>query len=186
MPNDPHDDFLAPSGMAAARAVMVARFPWFEHKAPVSAFDGIKRIGLEPRQVRGFFRPVPAVVARRITVNSDRAVCLWPKGKSTLVVGADKNERLFRLAVRPHDLPVRLGVDWSFDAPWAAAERLRINYPGRDIGEIFAYVANEYGAFMSYDPIPPEALLVQIKGQSDDATAWHPLLQADINAIARY
>lgn len=143
MPNDPHDDFLAPSGMVAARAVMVAQFPWFEHKAPVSAFDGIRRIGLEPRQVRGFFGSIPAVVARRIIVNSDRVVCLWPKGKSTLVVGADKDERLFRLAVRPHDLPVRLGVDWSFDAPWAAAERLRTNNLGRDIGEIFAYVANE-------------------------------------------
>lgn len=39
---------------------------------------------------------------------------------------------------------------------------------------------------MSYDPIPPEALLVQLRGQSDDATTWHPLLQADINTIAQY
>src|SRR5437764_156765 len=54
MPNGPHHDFLAPSGMAAARA-MVSRFLWFEHKTPVSAFNGIKRSGLEPHHPRGFF-----------------------------------------------------------------------------------------------------------------------------------
>ena len=186
MTSGPHDDFLALFGMVAARAAMVKQFSWFEHKAPVSAFDRIKAIGLEPRPVRGFFGSVPTIVARRIPVNSNCVVCLWPKGKSILVVGADEGESLFRLAVRPKDLPVRLGVDWSFDAPWAAAERLRTQHENRDIGELFAYIANEYGTFLSYDPIPPEALLVQLKDQGDDALNWEPLMKTDVDTIQRY
>ena len=55
---------------------MLERYRWFVHSAPVSAFDSIKKIGLEPRPVRGLLRPVPTVVQRRIPENFDRVVFL--------------------------------------------------------------------------------------------------------------
>ena len=163
---------------------MVKRYQWFVHSAPVSAFDSIKKIGLEPRPVRRLFQPVPTVVQRRIPINFDRVVFLWPKGDSILVVGGDENEKLFQLGLEPADLPVRLGVDWSFDRPWERAAELRAQYPHRDIGEIFAHVAESYASFLVYDPIPPEALVVRLKGQPhNDPKDWKPLLQSDISEI---
>ena len=185
--DDVQDGFLAPSGMVSARAAMLRNYRWFVHTAPISAFDSINKIGLEPRRPRHWSGPPPATVIRRIGRHPDRVIFLWPKGESILSVGADEGEKLFRVALKPDDLPVRLGVDWSFPDAWTKAARHRNANPLRDIGEIFAFVAEECGSFVVYDPIPPEALVVcPLGGANADQSEWLPLIKCQRKDVEEF
>jgi hypothetical protein len=64
------------------------------------------------------------------------------------------------LAIRTKDLPLRLGLDWSFGGCWQEAIDLPRNDPIKSFDQIFIEVIRWFDSVVSYDGVCANLLRV--------------------------
>lgn len=173
---DINDELLTPTGMASARAALVARYEWFLHVKPESKFATIKKDGLQPRSQGCPTNPV--VKAALTGKNVDEMIFLRPLG--TFDSTPRRGERMFLLALARSNLPQTITVDWTFDGTWPLAPIIKHDSPHLAPHEIFCQVVRRRGSVAVYEPIPAALLRVWAKGEpAEDPSKWSRLVDTD-------
>ncbi len=103
--------------MAAVRTALATRFNSFIHVTPSTNFERIRAEGLMPNRD---LRPPQEVVAE-LGEEAGRILCLHPLGAQLRSAGT-KDPPLISIAVCAPDLPVRVGLDWSYSWDIVRAE----------------------------------------------------------------
>jgi hypothetical protein len=172
--------------MRAVHAALVSRYTWFIHASPDVYIESIRKNGLLPN--RDAERP-QYVIEAGIT---GKLLCLYPLGASrqappaastlTLPMGQDPN--FVSYAVMRQDLPLRVGIDWSFERE--KVEKFMVDNPHLSVGDAALAIAYEYGSIVSYSEVPPDKLRVFCNGDPPtNPLGWKMLTQVSNSYIAR-
>jgi hypothetical protein len=176
-----NSEWLTEDGMVAARAALIARFPWFLHCTPVENFHSIQATGLQPRNPGCLVNPV--IAAKLKVENAAELICLRPLGTSDST--PRRGARLFKLAVPAPSLPATVTIDWTFSGTWELGPILCNDYPSGSAEEIFCEIARRRGSVAVYEAISPNALRVWTKDCSDlDPAMWPRLRTVNFEDLA--
>jgi hypothetical protein len=169
-----HDEFFA--DMLGMRRALGLRFRWYYHVSPIGNADSIRQNGL----VANVDKEAPSEVKKHLGNTCSKIICLNPLG-SDVVPPAVQQRPYLCVAICREALPLRVGLDWSYDGAFGIAEGMRLREPGRNAGDIFAESAQRWGSVVSYDPITAAALRACTKGcLPHDPKHW-PMLSAVTN-----
>jgi hypothetical protein len=109
-------------------------------------------------------------------------VFLHPPGADLRPEGTGERP-FFHLAVHAADMPMRLGLDWSYSwYPWNLAGLLKSERPERESADIFVECVQRSGSVLSYDPIPVPVLRVCPKSDPNSPKPKWPKLVEVIRA----
>lgn len=186
MLSDPHRELLSPAGMANARASLISKHSWFLHVTGCHSLSGIREVGLLPRnpgEPSGSPAPVDPEIAKAVGSDTGNIVCLMPI--FTFNTRPQRSYAQALLAISGADLPLRIGIDWSYDGCMTLVDILVDENPGMPVPQIFAEVVRRTGCVISYDPVPPAAIRVWTVGlPRGDPGTWPTLASADPAEIA--
>lgn len=173
-PPDPckvHLELADPALWPAMRSLLASRFPFLVHRANASALADIIATGLRPSPQSPAADVDPSCLARTLNGRRPEILCLKPP-ESKLSLGG---KRFIEFAVSTAELPLPLGLDWSYGACWTRAKNLRMDCPSAPLPEVFVTVVASYGSVVVYDSIAPEQLLVRVQNSEEDPAHWPPL-----------
>lgn len=172
MLSDFHKTLLMDPERSSARAALQAVYPWYRHITLLKHKESIAENGLIGFYPDGAY-PDDDIVAL-MDPGEGRIVCLHPWGSQP--VRPAPNGPPITLAVAAADLPMRLGLDWSYGEVFDHAESHHRANRQRPSASIFAEVVTYYGSVASYDTIPASVLRIWEPGlPPDDPTDW-PML----------
>jgi hypothetical protein len=178
---DINEELLTVSGMAAARAALVAKYEWFLHIKPIRKFEIIKNGGLLPRR-QGC--PTHPSVAAAISGNVDEMIFFRPLG--TFDSTPRRGEKMFAMTIHRDALPTTVTLDWTYSGTWSLASIIKTDFPGLANEAIFCEVVARRGSVAVYQSIPRE-LKVWTKGRpADDPSTWPRLICADIGQVEQF
>jgi hypothetical protein len=164
-----YDRLLEPRLMSDARAALIGKYEWFLHRKCIVDFGGVKDKGLEPRDQEFYgYRP-STYERRRLGENWRNIICLGPLGTTM-----NLHSKRFCVAIHRDHLPNNIAMDYSFHDEWKQATRHQAGPPPLGDIEVFLKVVSESGSVACYDPIPPDALKVWVKGEPKDRPETWP------------
>ena len=170
-------ELLTDAGMASARAAIANARRWFVHVTSYDSVSEITRVGLRPTNpglASGSPVEVDEDVAAAIGIGADEILCLMPMPSQDTRPKRDIPQ--VAMAVDGSDLPMRIGVDWSYGGCLTLVDVLVRESPTSPLPSIFVEVALRRGSIVSYDIIPATAVRVRTKGApANDPSQW-PLL----------
>jgi hypothetical protein len=167
-----YDRLLEPEVMKAAREALCSQYRWFRHVSPLQNFEGIKRLGLEPRDP-GFIGYQPSSLEIiRCGPNWRNIICLSPFGSDL-----KPHSRRFCVAIHRDHLPSRVALDYSFPDLWKNAAQFKSTMPRLTDVEIFVRVIDRASSIACYDAIPSEHLRVWVVGTPIDRPEDWPELR---------
>jgi len=166
-----HSELLTPIGMAHAREAVIARNSWFLHVSGEHCFNGLKQSGILPHNPG---KAIETDLAEAIGDNSGCIVCLRPI--FTLDTTPKREHDQIVLAISNSDLPLRVGIDWSYDGCWGLVDVLAHEAPHSISSNIFSEVVRRTGCVVSYDPVPLDVIRVWTTGTPQIDPAKWPLL----------
>lgn len=167
---------------SAIRMAIGRKHRWFCHITPFGNADSIRKTGLLPNADA---RP-PEPVIEAFGPASSRIICVSPFGVD-IVPPAVQEGPFICLAFRNEALPIRIGLDWSYDGAVGLARVLREERPTAPIGEIFVEAVRRRGSMVLYDPVEPSALRVFTKScPPHNPERWPTLTEADNSALGQF
>jgi hypothetical protein len=87
-------------------------------------------------------------------------------------------------AVMGEDLPLSVGIDWSYER--AEAEKFMLDNPHLTVGEAALAIAHEYGSVVSYTGVLSDKLRVFCHGDPPtNPLGWRTLNEVSDDQIAR-
>jgi hypothetical protein len=169
------EHYLTPSGMAAARAALTVRYPWFLNVSDTDRFDKIRVQGLKP------FDPgcaPPDLALKHLGDRAREILCLRPL--STFDTTPKRGNPRFVLAVAGAHLPDLIGLDWSYDGTWTLPDIIKGDTPDMPDDQIFCEVVRRRGSVVSYSGIAVPPLRVRSTGLPEgDPESWPALTSVD-------
>jgi hypothetical protein len=172
------------------RAAVLCRFKWFVHSTPDRNLDSIRQDGiLANRDVTPSSRMIAA------GANEHRISCFVPLGSRlspkpayntgpVLPMGAP-DPYFVSLAVEDQNMPMRLGIDWSYYGN--EAERLVDREPDLTSEAAALRLLHECGSVVSYDAALPSSVRIFCIGNPPlDPLAWPCILDAPNDAVVRH
>lgn len=179
-----HDDVLKAHKQLGS--ALYQRYRWFIHTTPIENISAIMTGGLQPQKDRA----APQEVLDELGQHADYRICLHPLGAKIVPGGVminkqsaidDDPPKVATLALCNDGLPPPVGLDWSYE--WLSVVR-RLGSSQLATVDAAMEAINEYGAIVTYKPIPPESLRVFCNGCSPvDPSKWRPLVGVSISDI---
>lgn len=174
MLSDFHKRLLVDPERSSARAAIQAAYPWYRHITLLKNKDCIAKRGLRGAYPGGAY-PDDDIVAL-MQPGEGNIVCLHPWGAQD--VKPAPGGPPITLAVAAADLPMRIGLDWSYGEVFNDADGHHRIRPDRPSASIFVEVVTYFGSVASYDTIPSSVLRIWEPGlPEDDPTDWPMLVR---------
>lgn len=166
-----HQELLSPTGMERARVAIIDKHSWFLHVSDLHRFGSLKTSGISPKDPDN---PDEDFSKEHVRDPSRCIVCLRPI--FTFDTTPQRDHEQIVLAISNSDLPLRIGIDWSYTGCCKLVDDLRNEFREADSSAIFAEVVRRRGSLVSYDPIPPNAVRVWGRGTPLIDPAKWPLI----------
>jgi hypothetical protein len=153
----------------AGRDALITRYTWFTHVTSENYLQSIQAEGLRPSKVDY----PPSLRDRLLAERKHFVVCLHPLGSKLKPSGGGEAPHR-TLAVHKAALPKLISLDWSYE--WQSyIEKRRHDLPNEPFSEFIVAVAQCLGSIISYEPIAPSDLKIQLDPATDDPSTWPSL-----------